>query len=78
MTKRYQSKRKQYKARNKMVTYQQLRDCYVFRHYDEKGNIRVYTKVSDSHAIDERTGKDCIFAVHDRVEPLYPATVDLL
>ena len=69
---------KQSKFKDKRIPYQQLRDCYVFRHEDSNGNIRLYTKVSNAFAIDERTGKDVIFALYDRVEPLYPAACDLI
>ena len=62
----------------KPKTYRSLRDCYVFRHRDKAGNSRIYTKVSDSCAIDERTGKDSIFAGNDRVEPLYPVCCSLI
>ena len=62
----------------KPKTYRSLRDCYVFRWRDKEGNSRIYTKVSDSTAIDERTGKDSIFAGNDKVEPLYPVCCSLI
>ena len=62
----------------KPIYYKDLRDCYVFRMRDKNGDSRIYTKVTDSNAIDDRTGKDAIFAGLDRVEPLYPACCDLI
>ena len=66
------------KFKDKRIPYQQLRDCYVFRFIEHGGGVRLYTKITDSVALDERTGKDAIFAPNDRVEPLYPVACDLI
>ena len=66
------------RTHKKALTYRELRDCYVFRQRDKEGLSRIYTKVTDACAIDERTGKDACFAGLDRVEPLYPACCDLI
>lgn len=66
------------KRKNKTVTYQKLRDCYTFRFEENDGSLRIFTKVSDSFALDERTGKDRIFALYDKVEPLYPVPCSLI
>lgn len=70
---------KGYKKKGKAVPYRELRDCYTFKYFDKKaGGERIYTKVNNAFAIDERTGKDAIFAGNDRVIPLYPVSCSLI
>lgn len=59
-----------------LVPYRELQDYYVFRRFIYGEGYRIFTKISDAYAIDDRTGKDSIFLHHELVEPLYPALVD--
>jgi hypothetical protein len=60
----------------KTVSYHDLKDLYMFLRRDYKGGYRVYTKMCDAYAVDDRTGKDAIFLPHERVVPLYPSISD--
>jgi hypothetical protein len=54
----------------KAIPFRQLRDFSVFRFEG-----RVYTKVYNGLCIDERTGKDAILALGDKVTPIAKAIV---
>ena len=59
--------------KSKLIPYKELRDLYYF-----KMNGRVFLKMGNSHAIDQRTGKDAILHLNDKVVPLYKAAADLV
>jgi hypothetical protein len=59
--------------KSKVVPYKELRDLYYF-----KMDGRVFLKMGNSHAIDQRTGKDAILHLNDKVVPLYKAAADLV
>ena len=60
-----------------LVRYADLKDLYTFRIKTRNG-YRIMTKVGNSHAIDERTGKDVILALQTKVEPLYPVVCSVI
>lgn len=59
--------------KSRVVPYRELRDLYYF-----KMNGRVFLKMGNSHAIDQRTGKDAILHLNDKVVPLYKAAADVV
>lgn len=65
------------KRKDNLIPYRELQNHYVFRRYIHGEGVRVFTKVSDAFAIDEKTGDDAIFLHHELVEPLYPATTGI-
>lgn len=74
-----------------LIPFSQLRDNYMFRRLErvniEQGDsrvrervkvLRVFTKINDTHSIDARNGHDAIFLPHELVEPLFPASQDVV